>query len=146
MIKSSGGITRLIGDVWPDGSLGGFCDLGSPEAPTPFEPPGTIQVIRSQPSGEPYQGLLPLVEGDLGKQWEAYFQQSEQIQASVHLWCDPLTGIGAALSRTSSSRPPSRLAQLIRAPEGLDVVPLEQLEGDARTLLLLRNIFYDGFD
>jgi molecular chaperone Hsp33 len=127
MIKSSGGIRRIIGDAWPDGSLRGFCDLGSPEAPTPFESPGTIQVMRSQPSGEPYQGLLPLVEGDLGKQLEAYFQQSEQIQASVHLWCDPLTGLGGALKvEPLPLCPPSRLGRLIQALEGLDVVPFEE--------------------
>lgn len=127
MIKSSGRIKNLITDAWPDGSIRGFCDAGSPQASLPLELPGSIQVMRSQPSGEPYMGLLPLVEGGIDKQLEAYFQQSEQIQTSVHLWCDPLTGLGGALKvEPLPLCPPTRLARLIQALEGLEVVPFEE--------------------
>jgi len=127
MVKSSGHIKNLMADAWPDGSIRGFCDLGSSQEASSLELPGSIQVMRSQPSGEPYRGLLPLVEGGLDKQLEAYFQQSEQIETSVHLWCDPLTGLGGALKvEPLPLCPTERLSRLIQALEGLDVVPFEE--------------------
>jgi molecular chaperone Hsp33 len=86
--------------------------------------PGIFQVMRSSASGEPYIGNLELVPGGVQSQLEAYLQQSEQVQASATLWCDPDTGeAGALLVEPLPSCPPERLARLIQAIEGLDVVP-----------------------
>jgi molecular chaperone Hsp33 len=83
-----------------------------------------MQVMRSNPDGQPYIGNLPLVEGGVTTQIEAYLLQSEQIQASVTLWCDPATGeAGGLMVEPLPACPPERLARLVQAIEGLDVVP-----------------------
>jgi len=88
--------------------------------------PGLLQVMRSNAAaGQPYIGNLPLVEGGIQVQMEHYLQSSEQIQASLTLWCDPGTGeAGGLLVEPLPGCPPERLARLVQAIEGLEVVPL----------------------
>ena len=74
-----------MGDAWPDVSIRGFCDAAPNTSDAMLALPDNIQVVRSQPSGEPYRGRVSLLEGPLSKKLEAYFKQSEQIQASIHL-------------------------------------------------------------
>jgi molecular chaperone Hsp33 len=55
---------------------------------------------------------------------EHYLQNSEQIQASLTLWCDPGTGeAGGLLVEPLPDCPPERLARLVQAIESLEVVP-----------------------
>jgi molecular chaperone Hsp33 len=55
---------------------------------------------------------------------EHYLLQSEQVQASLTLWCDPGTGeAGGLLVEPLPDCPPERLARLVQAIEGLEVVP-----------------------
>jgi molecular chaperone Hsp33 len=55
---------------------------------------------------------------------EHYLQNSEQIQASLTLWCDHGTGeAGGLLVEPLPDCPPERLARLVQAIEGLEVVP-----------------------
>jgi molecular chaperone Hsp33 len=64
------------------------------------------------------------VEGGIQVQVEHYLQQSEQVQASLTLWCDPGTGeAGGLLVEPMPGCPPARLARLVQAIEGLEVVP-----------------------
>jgi molecular chaperone Hsp33 len=91
--------------------------------------PGIFQVMRSNASGEPYIGNLDLVVGGVQAQIEAYLQVSEQVQASVTLWCDPDSGeSGALLVEPLPDCPPERLARLVQAIEGLEVVPFWERE------------------
>jgi molecular chaperone Hsp33 len=89
-----------------------------------IQEPGAFQVMRSNPDGQPYIGALAMVEGEIGAQVEAYLQQSEQVNASITLWCDPATGdAGGLLVEPLPDCPPERLARLVQALDGLEVVP-----------------------
>ncbi|HET6329827.1 MAG TPA: Hsp33 family molecular chaperone HslO [Holophagaceae bacterium] len=126
LLKGVGRAKAVVADSWPDGTLRGVLDVASPDPGGAWVAgPGLLQVMRSNAKGQPYIGHLELVEGDLAKQVEAYLQQSEQVQASLTLWCDEGSGVaGGLLVEPMPDCPPERLRRLIQALEGLDVVPL----------------------
>jgi molecular chaperone Hsp33 len=128
LLKTSGRARALVADAWPDGGVRGMLDLApgdEPRAASWLSPPGSLQVMRSNPAGKPYVGKLALVAGPLQAQVEAYLQQSEQVQASVTLWCEPSTGeSGGLLVEPMPDCPPGRMKALVQALEGLEVVPL----------------------
>lgn len=126
LIRSSGRAKALVADAWPDGTLRGVLDVNPEVASGPWiAEPGQFQVMRSNPNGQPYIGALPLVDGGVAAQFETYLQQSEQIQASLTLWCDPATGeAGGLLVEPLPDCPPERLARIVQAIDGLEVVPL----------------------
>jgi molecular chaperone Hsp33 len=126
LLKSSGAARSVVTDSWPDGGVRGMLDLDDGKTADGWvQPPGLLQVMRSNPAGTPYIGKLEMVEGPLEKQIEAYLQQSEQVNASVSLWCDPSTGEGGGLLvEPMPGCPPERMDPLVAAIEGLDVVPL----------------------
>ena len=125
LLKGSGRAKAVVADSWPDGTLRGVLDTANPDPGGAWvQGPGLLQVMRSNASGQPYIGNLELVEGDLAKQVEAYLQQSEQVQASLTLWCEDGTGVsGGILVEPLPDCPPDRLARLVQALEGLEVVP-----------------------
>jgi molecular chaperone Hsp33 len=124
LVKGAGRARAVVADCWPDGTIRGVLDVGAVESGAWVAAPGLLQVMRSSATGQPYIGNLPLVEGGIQVQIEYYLQQSEQIQASLTLWCDPGTGeAGGLLVEPLPNCPPPRLARLIQAIEGLEVVP-----------------------
>lgn len=130
LLKGAGRAKAIVADSWPDGTLRGVLDVAEPD-PGPdgsvawVAGPGLLQVMRSNAKGQPYIGNLELVEGDLAKQVEAYLQQSEQVQASLTLWCDEGSGVaGGLMVEPLPDCPPARLERLVQALEGLEVVPL----------------------
>jgi len=125
LARTSGRAKAVVADSWPDGDIRGVLDP-APGVEGPWlQAPGLFQVMRSSRSGQPYIGHLEWVEGSLPTQFEAYLQQSEQIQASVDLWCDPGTGeAGGLLVEPLPGCTPERLKSLVDALEGLEVVPL----------------------
>ncbi|HTL98720.1 MAG TPA: Hsp33 family molecular chaperone HslO [Holophagaceae bacterium] len=125
LLKGAGRAKAVVADSWPDGTLRGVLDSASPDPGGDWiAGPGLLQVMRSNRSGQPYIGTLELVEGDLAKQVEAYLQQSEQVQASLTLWCEEGTGVsGGLLVEPMPDCPPDRLRRLVQALEGLEVVP-----------------------
>jgi len=124
LIKGAGRAKAVVADCWPDGTIRGVLDLGRPEAQDWIEAPGVLQVMRSNAEGQPYIGNLELVEGGIQVQVEHYLQSSEQIQASLTLWCDSGTGeAGGLLVELLPDCPPARLARLVQAIENLEVVP-----------------------
>lgn len=124
LVKGAGRAKAVVADCWPDGTIRGVLDLGSQEAVDWVGGPGVLQVMRSNATGQPYIGHLPLVEGGIQVQMEHYLQQSEQVQASLTLWCDPGTGeAGGLLVEPLPDCPPERLSRLVQAIEGLEVVP-----------------------
>ncbi len=125
LFKTQGRAKAVVADAWPGGDIRGVIDLADPSAGGWIEPPGLLQVMRSNPAGQPYIGHLELVHGSVKAQVEAYLQQSEQVQASCTLWCDPATGeAGGLLLEPLPACPPERLRRLLEAIDGLDVVPL----------------------
>ena len=127
LLKTAGRARAVVADAWPDGGVRGMVDpAAAPPGDAPWlQPPGTLQVMRSNPAGQPYIGTLAMVEGPVAAQVEAYLLQSEQIQASLTLWCDPGTGEGGGLLvEPMPGCPPDRMASLVAALEGLEVVPL----------------------
>jgi molecular chaperone Hsp33 len=126
MVNAAGRAKTLVADSWPEGDIRGVLDLAEGRADAPwFQGPGLLRVMRSNPEGQPYTGTLELVQGSLEAQIEAYLLQSEQAQASVTLWCDPGTGAaGAVFVEPLPGCPKERLARLVQAIEGLEVVPL----------------------
>jgi molecular chaperone Hsp33 len=134
LVKGSGRARAVVADCWPDGTIRGVLDLGKPEAEAWVEAPGVLQVMRSNATGQPYIGHLPLAVGGIQVQVEHYLQDSEQIQASLTLWCDPGTGeAGGLLVEPLPDCPPDRLARLVQAIEGLEVVPFWERTGDFLT-------------
>ena len=125
LLKGAGRARAVVADSWPDGTLRGVLDTADPDPGGEWvKGPGLLQVMRSNASGQPYIGTLELVEGDLAKQVEAYLQQSEQVQASVTLWSEEGTGVsGGLLVEPLPDCPPERLARLVQALDGLEVVP-----------------------
>jgi len=124
LVKGSGRAKAVVADCWPDGTIRGVLDLGEAKAEQWIQAPGVLQVMRSNPAGSPYIGNLELVEGGIQVQVEHYLQNSEQIQASLTLWCDPGTGeAGGLLVELLPDCPPARVARLVQAIEGLEVVP-----------------------
>lgn len=125
MLRSSGGAKTIVADCWPDGSIRGILDLSTKEATQPWiQAPGLLQVMRSNPKGQPYIGNLELVEGPIHTQIETYLQQSEQIQASLTLWCSPETGEGGGLlAEPLPNCSSERMRKLVDGLEGLEVVP-----------------------
>lgn len=124
LVKGSGRAKAVVADCWPDGTIRGVLDLGDAQAGPWIQAPGVLQVMRSNPAGAPYIGNLELVEGGIQVQVEHYLQNSEQIQASLTLWCDPGTGeAGGLLVELLPNCPPARVARLVQAIEGLEVVP-----------------------
>jgi molecular chaperone Hsp33 len=124
LIKGSGRAKAVVADSWPDGTIRGVLDLGNATAQEWIAAPGVLQVMRSNAAGQPYIGNLELVLGGIQVQVEHYLQSSEQIQASLTLWCDPGTGeAGALLVEPLPDCPPVRLARLVQAIENLEVVP-----------------------
>jgi molecular chaperone Hsp33 len=125
LVRSGGRAKAIVADAWPDGTLRGVLDLNPDVDQGPWiDEPGQFQVMRSNPNGQPYIGTLPLVEGGVAVQVEAYLQNSEQIQASLTLWCDSSTGeAGGLLVEPLPNCPPERLARVVQGIEGLDVVP-----------------------
>jgi len=131
LLKGSGRAKAVVADSWPDGTIRGVLDLGPTGAPAWVAAPGLLQVMRSNATGQPYIGHLPLAEGGIQVQVEHYLQNSEQIQASLTLWCDPGTGeAGGLLVEPLPNCPPERLARLVQAIEGLEVVPLWERSGE----------------
>lgn len=132
MIRSSGQARAIVADAWPDGTLRGLLDLGPDQPAAPWlEEPGVFQVMRSGTRGEPYVGKLPLVPGGISTQFEAYLQHSEQIQASLTVWCDPGTGeSGGLMVEPLPACPPERMQRLVDAVEGLEVVPIWERDPD----------------
>jgi molecular chaperone Hsp33 len=125
LLKGAGRAKAVVADTWPDGTVRGVLDVRDLGDGPWIAGPGVFQVMRSNPDGQPYIGTLPVVEGGIQTQIEHYLQQSEQVQASVTLWCDPGTGeAGGLLVEPLPQCPPERLARLVQAIEGLDVVPL----------------------
>lgn len=125
LARTSGRAKAVVADSWPDGDIRGVLDPAAGVEGDWLQAPGLLQVMRSTRSGQPYIGNLEWVEGSLSTQFEAYLQQSEQIQASVDLWCDPGTGeAGGLLVEPLPGCPPERLKSLVDALEGLEVVPL----------------------
>ena len=124
-MKGSGRAKAVVADCWPDGTIRGVLDPGARRCPgLDRRPRACFQVMRSNATGQPYIGHLPLVEGGIQVQVEHYLQSSEQIQASLTLWCDPGTGeAGGLLVEPLPDCPPDRLARLVQAIEGLEVVP-----------------------
>jgi len=124
LVKGSGRARAVVADCWPDGTIRGVLDLGEAKAERWIQAPGVLQVMRSNPAGAPYIGNLELVEGGIQVQVEHYLQNSEQIQASLTLWCDSSTGeAGGLLVELLPDCPPARVARLVQAIEGLEVVP-----------------------
>ena len=125
LLKTSGRAKAIVADAWPTGDIRGVLDAQPDVAAGPWvAAPGLLQVMRSNPAGQPYVGTLALIEGPIQTQIEAYLQQSEQIEASVTLWCDPSTGeSGGLLVEPMPGCPRERLAALVTAVEGLEVVP-----------------------
>ena len=124
LVKGAGRARAVVADCWPDGTIRGVLDLSTVETGDWVAAPGLLQVMRSNTSGQPYIGNLPLVEGGIQVQVEHYLQQSEQVLASLTLWCDPGTGeAGGLLVEPLPDCPPDRLARLVQAIEGLEVVP-----------------------
>jgi molecular chaperone Hsp33 len=125
LLKGAGRARAVVADAWPDGTLRGVLDTSTQVTTGPWiAAPGLMQVMRSNPSGQPYIGNLPLVEGGISQQLEAYLQISEQIQASLTLWCDPATGeAGGLLVEPLPDCPPERLARVVQGIDNLDVVP-----------------------
>jgi molecular chaperone Hsp33 len=129
LMRGSGRARALVADAWPEGDIRGILDPSARVEGPWLSAPGTFQVMRSNASGAPYIGQLDLVEGPLQVQVEGYLQQSEQVQASCALWCDPATGeAGGLLVEPLPDCPPERLRRLIHALEGLEVVPLWERE------------------
>lgn len=122
-VKGSGRARSVVSDCWPDGTLRGVLDLsGQPDGPW-IAAPGTLQVMRSGASGQPWSGTLPLVEGPVQAQVEAYLLHSEQVQASLTLWCDASTGhAGGLLVEPLPDCPRLRLQRLVQAIEGVEVL------------------------
>lgn len=134
LVKGAGRARAVVADCWPDGTIRGVLDLGNTEAEAWVEAPGVLQVMRSNASGQPYIGHLPLAVGGIQVQVEHYLQDSEQIQASLTLWCDSGTGeAGGLLVEPLPDCPPDRLARLVQAIEGLEVVPFWERTGDFLT-------------
>jgi len=124
LVKGAGRARAVVADCWPDGTIRGVLDLSAVETGDWVVAPGLLQVMRSNATGPPYIGNLPLVEGGIQVQMEHYLQSSEQIQASLTLWCDAGTGeAGGLLVEPLPDCPPVRLARLVQAIEGLEVVP-----------------------
>lgn len=124
LAKGSGRARAVVADSWPDGDIRGILDDAEVASGAWIQAPGVLQVMRSNPQGQPYIGQLELVEGPVQVQVEAYLQQSEQVQASCTLWCDPSTGeAGGLLVEPLPGCPEARLARLVEALEGLEVVP-----------------------
>jgi molecular chaperone Hsp33 len=123
VIKGAGRATSVVTDCWPNGTLRGVLDLSEkPDGPW-IDLPGTLRVIRSTAVAQPWTGTLPLVAGPISTQVETYLRHSEQIQASLTLWCDPLTGqAGGLLAEPLPDCPPQRLNLLVQAIEGLEVL------------------------
>jgi molecular chaperone Hsp33 len=131
LLKGSGRARAVVADSWPDGMIRGVLDLAEKAEGPWVEAPGILQVMRSSTSGQPYIGNLPLVEGSVTTQLEAYLLHSEQIQASVTLWCDPATGeAGGLMVEPLPACPPERLARLVQAIDGLEVVPFWERKPD----------------
>ena len=125
LVKGAGRAKAVVADAWPEGDIRGVLDLAEGREGDWLAAPGLLQVMRSNPAGQPYIGTLELVEGSLERQVEAYLQQSEQVQASCTLWCDPATGeAGGLLVEPLPGCPSERLQALVDALEGLEVVPL----------------------
>jgi molecular chaperone Hsp33 len=153
LVKGAGRAKAVVADSWPDGTIRGVLDLGNLEAQDWIAAPGLLQVMRSNPTGQPYIGNLELVEGGIQVQVEHYLQSSEQIQASLTLWCDQGTGeAGGLLVELLPDCPPARLARLVQAIEGLDVVPFWErtaeflanwvAQGEGTDELAVNEIFY----
>ncbi len=124
LLKGSGRAKAVVADSWPDGTIRGVLDVSGKRDDPWVLAPGILQVMRSNPDGKPYIGNLELVEGGVATQVEAYLLLSEQVQASLTLWCDPATGeAGGLMVEPMPHCPPERLARLIQAIEGLEVVP-----------------------
>ena len=126
MLKGSGRAKAIVADAWPNGEIRGVLDTDASLERLPWlKTPGMLQVMRSNPEGQPYIGSLALCEGPIQAQVEAYLLQSEQTQASITLWCDPSTGeSGGLLVEPMPGCPLERLQVLVMAVEGLEVVPL----------------------
>ena len=123
LVKGAGQAKAAVGDCWPDGTLRGVLDVRADADGSWIQGPGLFEVMRSDPSGVPYIGRLELVDGPLQTQVEGYLQHSEQIQASLSLWSDPLTGrAGGLLVEPLPDCPPERLRRLVQAIEGLEVL------------------------
>jgi len=124
LVKGSGRAKAVVADSWPDGTIRGVLDVSEKHDGPWVLAPGILQVMRSNPVGKPYIGNSELVEGGVTTQVEAYLLLSEQVQASLTLWCDPKTGeAGGLLVEPLPHCPTERLARLVQAIEGLDVVP-----------------------
>jgi molecular chaperone Hsp33 len=124
LVKGSGRARAVVADCWPDGTIRGVLDLSAVDSGDWVAAPGLLQVMRSNATSQPYIGNLPLVAGGIQVQVEHYLQQSEQIQASLTLWCDSGTGeAGGLLVEPLPDCPPARLERLVEAIEGLEVVP-----------------------
>lgn len=85
-------------------------------------------------NGERYQGVVPLVQHDIAKSLEAYFNQSEQIFTRILLACDGTRAAGLLLQKLPLEHEPTLDTNTLNLM--LDTVQADELLNDSNEQLL----------
>lgn len=135
-VAGSGAIGRVVADVitLSNGSIGVRAYAQNPGAHAPLNAQGkfdvarvvgrgALQVTRSSEVGQPYNGVVPLVSGEIGEDLASYLVRSQQIPSVVAL--------GVLANPTGIIAAGGLIAQLM---PGADETMIERLEQQAAAM------------
>jgi molecular chaperone Hsp33 len=135
-ISGSGPVGRIVADVitLADQSVGVRAYAQNPSAEVPLNPQGkfdvarvvgrgALQVTRSFEVGQPYNGVVPLVSGEIGEDIASYLVRSQQIPSVVAL--------GVLANPTGIIAAGGLIAQVM---PNADELAIERLEQQAATM------------
>ena len=135
-ISGSGPVGRIVADVitLPDQSIGVRAYAQNPAAEVPLNAQGkfdvarvvgrgALQVTRSFEVGQPYNGVVPLVSGEIGEDIASYLVRSQQIPSVVAL--------GVLANPTGIIAAGGLIAQVM---PNADELAIERLERQAATM------------
>jgi len=133
-LEGNGPLKKIIVEADHDGTVRGFVSV--PEAEVPFKEEklnvsgalgsqGLLTVIKDLGLREPYQGVVPLLSGEIGEDIAFYYSESEQIPSAVGLgvFVEPDGKVSAAGGFLIQTLPPTDAKMADRLIENIRKIP-----------------------
>ena len=145
-IAGDGPIGKVTADAWSTGAhaVGARAYARNPSADVPLNGRGkfdvarvvgggSLQVTKNYEVGHPYNGIVPLVSGEIGDDVAAYLANSEQIPSivAVGVLADPrgIRAAGGVIAQVMPGADESTIATLERASQAMPPVTTQIVDG-----------------
>ncbi|BDE06888.1 33 kDa chaperonin [Vulcanimicrobium alpinum] len=145
-IAGDGPLGKVTADAWSTGThaVGARAYARNPSADVPLNGRGkfdvarvvgggSLQVTKNYEVGHPYNGIVPLVSGEIGDDVAAYLANSEQIPSivAVGVLADPrgIRAAGGVIAQVMPGADESTIATLERASQAMAPVTTQIVDG-----------------